>query len=126
MTMKTMSVMGMIAGVATVMATTVGATVEEGCTPAQSAMIASDAQTAAAILATLVPIACGVVDAVDPANAAAICEVITDVSTGATAIVPIFNDLAVIEAVVAAKPADAAVTAAIATVKAHWKPRVRR
>lgn len=99
---------------------------EEACTPAQVAAADADAEAAAAILNSLAPVACGVIDVVDATNAAAICQVITDVATGATALVPIFGTLAALTQVVAARPANAAVTQAITTLKATWKPRVKK
>lgn len=98
---------------------------ETACTPAQAAMVNQDVQAAAAILASLSPIACQLIDTADPTNAAAICQVITDVSTGATAIVPIFGTLVALTTVVQAKPPNAAVQAAATTIKLSWKPRVR-
>ena len=93
-----------------------GALIGVACTPAQSAALSSDAQLAASILAALSPVACAIVDAVDPAQAAGICQVITDVASGATAIVPVFGTLGALSQVVAARPANAAVTAAVPTV----------
>lgn len=90
----------------------------EACTPAQVATLNADAQLAASILTTLQPVACGIVDAVDPANATAICEVVTDITKGVTVLVPITGSIAALTQVVQTKPADATVAAAVVATKA--------
>jgi len=98
---------------------------DAACTPAQSAALGADAQEAVAILNTLDPVACAIVDDVDPANGQAICQVVTDVATGATALVPIFGTVAALTQVVAAKPANAAVTQAVVGLSAAQRAAQR-
>jgi hypothetical protein len=91
-----------------------------GClTPAQIAVVNADTAAANGILQSLAPVACAIADVTDPAQSVAICQVISNTATGATELVPVIGTLAALTQVVAVKPSNPAVEAAITTIKAN-------
>jgi len=92
----------------------VGETMACNLTPAQAA---ADQAAANAIINGLAPLACDVVDVVDPSASVAACQVVTDIASGATAVVPVIGTIGEITALITARPTNAAVQAALVSLK---------